>query len=102
MSNIVRRTVLMSRNNDKAIRLHDWAIVTMDNGMSFAEPFFFGQRLVPGKGFVDTNFSDQMARVDDMLWIDPMMESWRLSGGDARLHGGPMLPKLSVAGNTAA
>jgi hypothetical protein len=102
MSNILKRTVFMSRNNDGTIRVLDWAKVIMDNGQTYAEPFRFGALWSEGSSIDDFNGSDQMARVDDIEWIDdPSMLDWYLCGGDDNVTGGAQVPKLSVGGNAS-
>ena len=88
---ILKRTVFYDDVNGIK-RFWDWAVVTTSIG-SAAEPFVVNMRSMdaPVRNFDPT---DECARIDEIKQADINKSLLMLSGGNYRLHGGNLLPRV--------
>lgn len=70
-------------------RPHDWAVVTTPLG-SMAEPFCMFERHGGGTDIPNTDWTDEMRRVDKIELVD--LDKMNTFLGD-NVHGGMMLPR---------
>lgn len=89
---IQRRTVFYDIK-DGVIRFNDWAKVTTTLG-SMSEPFMVQQRSMHDTDFPNYDFTDEVNRIDDIKQMDVHKATLLLSGGDAQIHGGTLLPRV--------
>lgn len=97
MSGILKRDVLYEkRNATSPYHFIGWSICTTGIG-AMAEPFEIGDRHAPGNSYADFDFSDPMARVDELQNV-PYGNSWKtLSFGETMpIHFGDLSPRVYI------
>lgn len=78
---------------DGIIRFWDWAIATTTLG-AMAEPFCISLRHSVGTPSINIDFSDELARIDELHYAPHDKEKLVLSGGLHELNGGILMPRV--------
>lgn len=89
---IQKRTVFYD-DATGVVRFNDWALVTTTLG-TMAEPFSGQERRMEDTNFTNFDFTDEINRIDEIRQMDIHKSMIQLSGGDAQIHGGTLMPRV--------
>ena len=97
MSAILKRTVLYEKRTETSpFHFIGWALVNTPIGVC-AEPFEINNRFVPGNSYANFDYTDEIARIDDMKNV-PYGHGWKaVSFGETMpIHGGNISPEVYI------